>query len=109
MSTPFTYVEDLRAAVPIPENGTLSRTVYNDDQVKVIAFGFAEGQELSAHTASTPAMLQFLEGEMEVKLGTEKMTAKPGTFIHMSAMLEHALKAKKPSVMVLYLLKRAAG
>jgi len=109
MSTPFTYVEDLRGAVPIPDNGTLSRTVHNDDQVKVVAFGFAEGQELSAHTASMPAMIQFLEGEMEVRLGTETVTAKAGTFIHMTPLLEHALKAKKPSVMVLYLLKQRAG
>jgi quercetin dioxygenase-like cupin family protein len=94
MSTPFTYVEDLRAAAPPPENGTLSRTMHNDDTVKIIAFGFAAGQELSAHTSP-----------MEVKLGSETMTAKPGTLIHMTPLLEHSLKATTPSTMVLYLLK----
>jgi quercetin dioxygenase-like cupin family protein len=105
MSTLFTYVEDLRAAAPPPENGTLSRTMHNDDTVKIIAFGFAAGQELSAHTSPMPAILQFLEGEMEVKLGSETMTAKPGTLIHMTPLLEHSLKATTPSTMVLYLLK----
>jgi len=29
----------------------------------VVVFGFAQGEELSEHTASMPAVLHFLQGE----------------------------------------------
>jgi quercetin dioxygenase-like cupin family protein len=34
--------------------------LYNDDRLKAVAFGFAQGEELSEHTASMPAILHFL-------------------------------------------------
>ena len=43
------YVRDLRHQAKVPENGILTRTLQNDDRTKVILFGFAAGQELSAH------------------------------------------------------------
>lgn len=101
----YTFVPDLAAEVTIPENGTLSRTLHNSDRAKVVVFGFATGQELSAHTAPMPAILQFLEGEMDVTLGEDKMAAKAGTMIYMSPQTPHALKAKTPAKMVLYLIK----
>lgn len=103
----FTYVENLRAESPVPDNGILSRTLHNDDNVKVVVFGFATGQELSAHTAPMPAIIQCLDGEMEVRLAGEMVVAKPGTMIHMTPKLEHSLKALQPSQIVLYLLKMA--
>jgi quercetin dioxygenase-like cupin family protein len=36
---------------------------------------------LSAHSAPTPAILYFIEGEAEVQLGDDKVSAKPGSFI----------------------------
>lgn len=107
MSNLFTYVEDLRAEAPVPENGILSRTMYNDEHLKVVVFGFATGQELSAHTAPMPAIIQCLDGEMEVRLGGEQVTIKPGSMIHMTPKLEHALKALKPSQIALLMLKSA--
>ena len=38
-----------------PEDGILSRTLFNDDRVKAVVFGFGKGEELSEHTASTAA------------------------------------------------------
>jgi quercetin dioxygenase-like cupin family protein len=107
MSDLFTYVADLRAEAPVPENGILSRTLHNDDNVKVVVFGFATGQELSAHTAPMPAVIYCLDGEMEVRLAGEMVVIKPGSMIHMTPKLEHALKALKPSQIVLYLLKQS--
>jgi quercetin dioxygenase-like cupin family protein len=101
----YTYVANLTGEVEVPENGTLSRTLHNDDRVKVVIFAFAAGQELSAHTAPMPALIQFLEGEMDVTLGADKMEARAGTLIHMPAQTPHALRAKTPAKMVLYLLK----
>lgn len=99
------FVPDLREHAPLPENGILSRTVHNDERVKVIQFCFAQGQELSAHTAPVPAMLTFLSGEAELTLGEESHSAGPGTFTYMPAKLTHAIRAKTETVMLLTMLK----
>jgi len=48
----FIYVPDLVEQAKVPETGILSQTLQNDERTKVILFGFAPGQELSAHTAA---------------------------------------------------------
>jgi quercetin dioxygenase-like cupin family protein len=83
----------------------LSRTLVNNDRVKIVLFGFAAGQELSEHTASMPAVLQFISGEAAVKLGDEWIDATANSLVHMNAGLVHAIRAKTPTVMLLLLLK----
>ena len=107
MDPAFTRFVDLAAEVEPPSDGTLSRTLFKDDRLKVVLFGFAAGQELSEHTASTPAIMHFLRGEAEVTLGDESTTARAGTWIHMTAQLPHSIRAKSPVVMLLLLLKGA--
>jgi len=106
MSTTF-ISPNLAAEVTVPENGILSRTLYNDDSLKVVIFGFAPGQELTAHTAPMPATIQILSGEATLTLGTEKVEAVPGTFVHMPAFLNHAIVAKTPTTMLLSMVKAA--
>lgn len=105
MSTPFTYLGDLSREADPPPDGILSRTIHNDDRAKVVLFGFGAGQELSEHTATMPAALQFLSGEASLTLGEETRDAGPGTFVHMPAGLRHAIRAKAPTVMLLVLFK----
>ncbi len=69
MTPAYTHFSDLAQAVQPPEQGILSRTLLNDDRIKVVAFGFAQGEELSEHTASMPAVLHFLQGEAKLTLG----------------------------------------
>ena len=105
MSLAYTHILDLASQVQPPEDGILSRTLHNDERVKAVLFGFGAGQELSEHTASMPAILQFLTGEASLKLGDDALDARPGTFVHMPAGLRHAVRARTPTVMLLLLLK----
>lgn len=105
MSDAYIYIEDASAHAPMPENGILSRTLQNDERSKVIQFVFAPGQELSAHTAPMPAMLVFLAGEATVQLGPDVKDAKPGTVVYMSPKLEHGIRARTETVMLLTMLK----
>ena len=68
-------------------------------------FGFGEGQELSEHTASKPAMLFFVKGEARMGLGDDVQVAQAGTWVHMPANLKHSIMAKTPVVMLLVLFK----
>jgi quercetin dioxygenase-like cupin family protein len=101
----FIYVPDLAEQAKVPETGILSQTLQNDERTKVILFGFAPGQELSAHTAPFPAILTFLKGEATLKLGTEEREAIAGTFVYMTPNLEHGIKARTGLVMLLTMVK----
>jgi quercetin dioxygenase-like cupin family protein len=103
--TSYTHISDLAKEAQPPEKGILSHTIYNDDRVKAVVFGFAQGEELSEHTASMPAILHFLQGEATVTLGDDRHEARPGTWVHMPTGLRHSIHAKTPVVMLLTLLK----
>ena len=105
MTTPYTYILDLAKEAEPPVDGILSREIHKDDQIKAVVFGFGQGQELSEHTASKPAMLFFVQGEASVGLGDEVQEAQAGTWIDMPANLKHSIKAKTPVVMLMVLLK----
>ena len=108
MDSKHFFASDLLAEIEIPKQGILSRTLYNDDQVKLVLFGFSEGQELSAHTAPMPASLYFLKGEASLTLGDKQMNVRAGSFAHMTPNLRHAIVAQTPLVMLLAMLKGAA-
>ncbi len=105
MATTYTHVTDLAKEVHPPDKGILSRTLYNDDRLKVVLFGFAQAEELSEHTASMPAVLHFLQGEAKLTLGDDTREAKPGTWVHMPRGLRHSIQVQTPVVMLLLLLK----
>jgi quercetin dioxygenase-like cupin family protein len=65
----------------------------------------AQGEELSEHTASIPAVLHFLRGEATVTLGDDRHEATAGTWVHIPAGLRPSIQAKTPVVMPLLLVK----
>jgi quercetin dioxygenase-like cupin family protein len=105
MTNPYTMLADLTSHVEPPADGTLSKTIFQDERLKAVLFGFAAGQELSEHTASTPAIMHFLSGDSDVTLGPETTIARAGTWIHMPAQLPHSIRTRTPVVMLLLLLK----
>jgi len=106
MSQSFTRITDLAKEVEPPADGILTRTLYNDDNVKAVIFGFGQGEELSEHTASMPAILHFIHGNAMLTLGNETVEAQPGTWIHMAANVSHSVQAKTPVTILLLLLKK---
>ena len=105
MKTPYTHISDLAKEAQPPEKGILSRTLFNDEKVKAVIFGFGQGEELSEHTASMPAILHFHQGEAKLTLGDDTLEAKPGTWVHMPTGQRHSIQARTPVIMLLLLLK----
>jgi quercetin dioxygenase-like cupin family protein len=101
----YFFSPEIIKEVDVPQRGILSRTLYDDADVKVVIFGFSSGHELSAHTAPMPAALYFLEGEADLTLGAETRAVKAGAFAHMPPHLNHAIVAKTPLVMLLMMMK----
>lgn len=102
----YKYLANLQSEMAdIPADSIISRSLHEDEQVKIILFGFAPGQELSEHTASVPASLYFVQGEADLTLGTEAMSAQTGAWVHMPPKLPHSIYAKTPVVMLLQMFK----
>ncbi len=98
----YTYFANLLEQVPeVPADSIISRTLYSDQQLKTILFAFAPGQELSEHTSAKTAVLHFVEGEAELTLGSDSMTAQAGTWVHMAPHLPHSITAKTRVLMLL--------
>jgi quercetin dioxygenase-like cupin family protein len=105
MTETYTFFPDLSAEMPqIPQGSILSRQILTESRVKASLFRFDAGQELTEHTAASPAILHFLEGEADLTLGADHQTAQPGSWVYMPARLPHSLVAKTPVVMLLLLL-----
>ena len=110
MNLPYTYIANLIEQVPdIPADSIVSRTLYSDDRLKTILFAFAPGQELSEHTSARTAILHFLQGEAELTLGGDRMTARAGAWVHMTSHLPHSIVAKTPVLMLLLMFQTDAG
>jgi quercetin dioxygenase-like cupin family protein len=102
----YVFFGNLQQEFSAPDKGILSRVLHKDADVNITAFSFSSGEELSLHSAPTPAILYFLEGEAVVQLGAEKMLAQPGTFVYMPPMLPHAIEVKSPVKMLLIQVRR---
>jgi len=102
----YTWFENLSALVgeTMPDSIT-SRTIYQDEALKVIVFGFAAGQSLSEHTASMPATIHILSGEGTVSMGGQEHSVKAGAWFHMDAQLPHSVNAATPLTMLLLMVK----
>jgi quercetin dioxygenase-like cupin family protein len=106
MSENYTHIIDLAKEVEPPADGILTRTLFNNDDVKAVIFGFGQGEESSKHNAPIPAILHFLQGEASLTLGNDTVEAQPGTLIHMPPELKHSVKTKTPVIMLLLLVKK---
>ena len=107
MPTEYTRVADAKAQIQIQKDSIVSRTLFTDAHVKAVLMALDTGQELSEHTASMPAIVQFLQGEAVMTLGEDKHTLAEGAWIHMPANHKHSVLAKSPVILLLLLLKSA--
>ncbi len=105
----YTLVRDLLDHQPVPEDGILTRQIYDGEELRVVMFTFSAGQRLSEHTAGTPAILHFLSGEAAITLGQDTIDVNAGTWIRMDAGLPHSIITKTPVTMLLVLVKRRGG
>jgi len=87
------------------EGAVVSRTIVNKKVGTVTFFAFAAGQGLSEHTAPYDAMVQVLEGEVQITIGEEGHKVKAGEILIMPANVPHALEAITPFKMLLIMIR----
>jgi quercetin dioxygenase-like cupin family protein len=112
MSTAGTKAE-VKAAEPVllaglvnyQEGSIVSRVLIGRDTGTITLFAFDEGQGLSEHTAPFDALVQMLEGEMEITIDGKPLIVKVGHLLLMPANHPHALKAPMKSKMLLTIIR----
>ena len=102
----FANPEKLADLVDYQEGSVVSRTIIDEETGTVTLFAFDEGQGLSEHTAPFDALVQTLEGEVEVTISGKAFLLKKGDMVIMPADKQHALKAIKRFKMILTMIKR---
>lgn len=83
----------MHALVDYQEGTVVSRTIVDKKTGTVTLFAFAEGQGLSEHTAPFDALVQVIDGTVEIAISGKPFVVKAGEMIIMPADKPHALKA----------------
>lgn len=96
---------DLASSVEYQADAVVSKTLQTSEAGTVTLFAFAKGQELSEHTAPFEALVQVLEGTVEITIAGESHTVGRGQVIVMPADRPHALRAIEPFKMLLTMIK----
>ena len=107
MTEPYTLIPSLAETVACPDDGILSKPIFTNDLMRVTLFALSAGQELTEHTTTMEALLQFIEGEAEITLGADTHQAGPGAWMRMEPNLKHSIKARTPLKMMLVVLRES--
>lgn len=83
----------------------VSKTIIDKKAGTVTLFAFYQGEGLSEHTAPFDALVQVLDGEVEITIAGIPFNVKRGEIIIMPANKPHALKAVKNFKMLLTMIK----
>ena len=87
------------------DGSIVSRTLIDKKAGTVTFFAFDEGQGLSEHVAPYDALVNVLDGEVEVTLSEKIYRIKEGEMIILPANKPHSLKAIKKFKMMLIMIK----
>ncbi|MEK7309976.1 MAG: cupin domain-containing protein [Planctomycetota bacterium] len=96
---------DLKGLVDYQNGSVVSKTLINRKTGTVTLFAFDEGQGLSEHVAPFDAMVNIIDGEVDIHISGKPFHLKAGQTIIMPADKPHALKAVKRFKMLLIMIK----
>jgi quercetin dioxygenase-like cupin family protein len=98
-------VTGLAEDLPVTAAATTSRGLVDNDRVRVVAFAFDTGEQLTEHTSSMPVVVQLISGSMrfEVAGATHHLTS--GDCVYLAPSELHALEALEPSMMSLVMIR----
>lgn len=97
---------DLLAAAPIVPGANVSRPLHEANGCKVVLFAMDKDQAISAHTVRFPALVQVLDGELEVTVGQKVHGVCAGRVQLLPAGTPHGVRALSPSRWILTMMRK---
>jgi quercetin dioxygenase-like cupin family protein len=95
----------LAGLVDVAEGAIVSRMLASSDGGTVTLFAFDRGQGLSEHSAPFDALVQVVDGTLDLTIGGADVRVSAGEIVRMPANVPHALQAPEPAKMVLTMLR----
>ena len=95
----------LAELVSYQDDSVVSKTLIGKKTGTLTLFAFAQGQELSEHTAPFDAMVCVLDGSAQITIDGEPRRVDTGQMVIMPADIPHALKAVQPFKMMLTMIR----
>ena len=92
-------------SIEYTSGGVVSKLVVNNKGGNVTLFSFDKGQGLTEHSAAFDALVQVIDGEVEITLDGKLHNLKKGDCIIMPANVPHALQAVESFKMILTMIK----
>ena len=96
----------LDGLVAYQEGSVVSRTVINKSAGTITLFAFDKGQSLSEHTAPFDALVQVIDGRVEIRISGAPYVLKKGEIIIMPGGQPHAVTALEKFKMMLVMIKQ---
>lgn len=95
----------LSELVEYASGSVVSKTVLDKKAGSLTLFAFDKGQRLSEHTSPYDAVVQVLDGRVELAIGGEKIDASAGEIVIMPADVPHAVFAAERFKMLLTMVR----
>jgi quercetin dioxygenase-like cupin family protein len=102
---PNSIALDLKELVDYAEGATVSRILAKNSAGNVTLFAFDEGQGLSEHSTPFDALVQVIDGEVELTIGGVPVVAGAGDVVMMPADVPHSVSAVRRFKMLLTMLR----
>ncbi|NMC61722.1 MAG: cupin domain-containing protein [SAR324 cluster bacterium] len=96
---------NLKNSVEYSNGSIVSKTLINKDSLTLTLFAFDLGQGLSEHSAPFDALVEVIDGAVELKIGGEVVNAKAGDLVLMPANIPHSVKAVERFKMLLTMVR----
>lgn len=103
-----TPIYTINEMIDYQEGSVVSKTLIKKEVGTVTLFAFDKDQGLSEHTAPFDAMVQIVDGEVDIRIAGVPHRVKKGEMIIMPANKPHALQAVEPFKMVLTMIRSAS-
>jgi len=92
-------------SVTYADDSIVSKILLRNDKGNVTLFAFDKGEELSEHTAPFDAIVQVLDGSVEIEIDHKPHILITGESIIMPANIPHAVTALEKFKMLLIMIK----
>ena len=108
-SLPPAQAVELGELVAYQDGAIVSRTLAKRNGGTLTLFAFDAGQALSEHSAPFDAIVQILDGEVELKIGGDEVLARAGQTVMMPANIPHGVVARGRFKMLLMMIREVGG
>lgn len=97
--------EKLANAINVQDKSIVSRQIIKKPNGNVTLFAFDEDESLTEHTSPYEALVQIVEGRMNITIGGSPYNVEEGEIILLPPNIPHGLVALEKTKMLLIMIK----